>query len=153
MISRKRGLAVIIALLASAFPVGSALAVDRVGAAVRRIRDDANALGLSGRVRTVRADVLAALGRLGREGLRFDLVLVDPPYASGLAPLVLAELVRAAVLAPGAQVVVESDRRHPLPEVVGLDLEDERRYGDTIVTFHRAGDTSPPSSSPRPGEE
>ena len=39
-----------------------------------------------------------------------------------------------AVLAPGATVVTESDRRAPLE--IDLPLEDERRYGDTLIRIH-----------------
>jgi hypothetical protein len=50
----------------------------------------------------------------------------------------LAEPV-AAVLAPGGVVVSESDRRTPL-DLPTLTLEDERRYGDTLIRFHAATD-------------
>jgi hypothetical protein len=40
----------------------------------------------------------------------------------------------AAVLAPGARVVSESDRRDPLE--LDLPLADERRYGDTVIRIH-----------------
>jgi 16S rRNA (guanine966-N2)-methyltransferase len=39
-----------------------------------------------------------------------------------------------AVLAPGAVVVAESDRRTPLE--LGLPLLDERRYGDTLIRIY-----------------
>ena len=39
------------------------------------------------------------------------------------------------LLGPGATVVVEGSRRHPLPAVVGARVVDERRYGDTVVTW------------------
>ena len=39
-----------------------------------------------------------------------------------------------AVLAPGARVVTESDRRAPLE--LDLPLADERRYGDTVIRIH-----------------
>jgi hypothetical protein len=38
------------------------------------------------------------------------------------------------VLAAGARVVTESDRRHPLD--LHLPLIDERRYGDTLIRIH-----------------
>jgi 16S rRNA (guanine966-N2)-methyltransferase len=38
------------------------------------------------------------------------------------------------VLAPGAAVVAESDRRVPLE--LGLPILDERRYGDTLIRIH-----------------
>jgi hypothetical protein len=37
-------------------------------------------------------------------------------------------------LAPGAVVVAESDRRAPLE--LQLPLQDERRYGDTLIRIH-----------------
>jgi 16S rRNA (guanine966-N2)-methyltransferase len=39
-----------------------------------------------------------------------------------------------AVLAPGAAVVAESDRRAPLE--LGLPILDERRYGDTLIRIY-----------------
>jgi hypothetical protein len=38
------------------------------------------------------------------------------------------------VLAPGARVVAESDRRAPLK--LELPLNTERRYGDTLISIH-----------------
>ncbi len=38
------------------------------------------------------------------------------------------------LLAPGAVAVAESDRRAPL--ALTLPLQDERRYGDTLIRFH-----------------
>jgi hypothetical protein len=35
---------------------------------------------------------------------------------------------------PGARVVSESDRRDPLE--LELPLQDERRYGDTLIRIH-----------------
>ncbi|HXZ50121.1 MAG TPA: 16S rRNA (guanine(966)-N(2))-methyltransferase RsmD [Usitatibacter sp.] len=47
-----------------------------------------------------------ALGYLARTGERFDVVFVDPPYASGLAERAMREL--APHLKPGGRVYVES---------------------------------------------
>jgi 16S rRNA (guanine(966)-N(2))-methyltransferase RsmD len=66
---------------------------------------------------------------------QYDLVFLDPPYRHG--PRVGAELSElvAAVLAPGGLVVSESDRRQPL-DLPHLTLDDERRYGDTLIRLH-----------------
>ena len=37
-------------------------------------------------------------------------------------------------MAPDATVVAESDRRAPLE--IDLPLQDERRYGDTLIRIH-----------------
>ena len=121
----------------------SLVAVDRAAAAIGQIRANARTLGVEERVRTLRADALAALTRLGREEARFDLVLLDPPYAAGLYETLLARAAQSAILGQGCQLVVESDRRHPVGRVAALEREDERRYGDTLITFYRAGATTP----------
>jgi len=61
-------------------------------------------------------------------------VFLDPPYR--LAGRLGGELTAAlsAVLAPGAAVVAESDRRAPLE--LELPILDERRYGDTLIRIH-----------------
>ena len=59
---------------------------------------------------------------------------MDPPYASDEVPRALQALVASGMLAPGATVVVEHHRRHPVPVVPGLAAVDAREYGDTVIT-------------------
>lgn len=87
------------------------------------------------RVKLVRGDALKYLA----SAEPFDLVFVDPPYAQAgeLAPKLTAAL--PAVLAPGAIVVTESDRREPL--VLGesaFTLRSEHNYGDTLIRIFDA---------------
>jgi 16S rRNA (guanine(966)-N(2))-methyltransferase RsmD len=70
----------------------------------RRLAATANELGAGQRIRLVVGDALHFLASPPR---RFDVVFVDPPYASGLAARALERL--PAALAPGAVVYVESD--------------------------------------------
>jgi 16S rRNA (guanine(966)-N(2))-methyltransferase RsmD len=70
----------------------------------RRLAATANELGAGERIRLVVGDALHFLASPPR---RFDVVFVDPPYASGLAARALERL--PAALAPGAVVYVESD--------------------------------------------
>jgi 16S rRNA G966 N2-methylase RsmD len=65
----------------------------------------------------------------------YDLVFIDPPYtqARHWGPELSAGL--PALLRPAARVIVESDRRTPLQ--IGVEVERERRYGDTSITIHR----------------
>lgn len=94
---------------------------------------------------TTRAAVIAgdAIDYLRRAAAaeRFDLVLLDPPYAEAVS--LAGPLARglAPILAPGARVVAECDHRTPLmleAETDGaaeneLVLLSERRYGDTLL--------------------
>ena len=106
--------------------------VDSAPAAVRAVRANLAALGAEAEVR--RQDARRFLGGAREEAREYDLVFLDPPYR--LASRVGGELSEALppVLAPGATVVSESDRRHPLD--LDLPLSDERRYGDTLIRIH-----------------
>jgi 16S rRNA (guanine966-N2)-methyltransferase len=110
----------------------SAEFVDAQAAAVRVVRANLERLGAEGRVH--RSDAVQWLRAASRAGAQYDLVFLDPPYrlaerlGQGLADGL------PAVLAPRAVVVAESDRRAPL--ALGLPLQDERRYGDTLIRLH-----------------
>jgi 16S rRNA (guanine966-N2)-methyltransferase len=106
--------------------------VDSAPAAIRAVRANLEALGAQAEVR--RADARRFLGGASAAGRQYDLVFLDPPYrlAGRLGSELTAAL--AAVLAPEAAVVAESDRRAPL--ALELPILDERRYGDTLIRIH-----------------
>lgn len=75
--------------------------------AVRIIRSNAEKTRLSEQCEIVCADALSLLSRY--EGKRkFDLVFLDPPYASGLIPQVLSVLSDRGLLANHAHVMCET---------------------------------------------
>ena len=112
--------------------------VERSARCAEVLRQNLVSLELAGRCEVVVAETLRALSRLGERGRRFDLVLLDPPYASDEATGALAALARSELLPEGAMVVLESSRRRPPAAVEGLERIDERRYGDTLITRLRA---------------
>jgi 16S rRNA (guanine966-N2)-methyltransferase len=123
----------------------TAVFVDRDARTLAVLRRNIEELGLRERARTVRSDGVRALRRLEREGERFDLILADPPYASGEAERVLAGVAGHAILVPGGTLVLECGRRHPLPTPEGLAIVDERHYGDTRVVRFEAAEAASPS--------
>jgi len=108
--------------------------VDKGKPALTALNANLKALGLEDRAKVVSGDAVALAAKL--IGQRpWMLVFLDPPYQSDLA-------VRAATalqnLSDDAIVVIEHDRRHVPPEKLGSLLRtDERRYGDTMVSFYR----------------
>jgi 16S rRNA (guanine966-N2)-methyltransferase len=107
----------------------SAVFVESDPRAVAAIRENLRSLGLDEPVR--RQDALRFLARA--EG-RFDLVFCDPPYDS--VPRVAGPLSERlpAVLAEGARMVTESDKRTPLE--LPFALLADRTYGDTRIAIH-----------------
>jgi 16S rRNA (guanine966-N2)-methyltransferase len=121
-----------LALEALSRGAAEAVFVDSSAAAVAAIRRNLSTVGVEAEVR--RQDALAYLRSASRDARQYDLVFLDPPYrrATALGRELSAAL--TPVLAPGAWVVAESDRRAPLE--LGLALLDERRYGDTLIRIH-----------------
>ena len=106
--------------------------VDSAAAAARAVAANLEAIGAEATV--IRAEARRFLGGASRSARQYDLVFLDPPYrlAASLGGDLSAAL--PAVLAPGATVIAEGDRRTPLE--IDLPIEDERRYGDTLIRIH-----------------
>lgn len=102
--------------------------VERDRAALRRIQENARALGAE--VRIVAGDVLRLADTLGA----FDGVLVDPPYAMPPGPALEA-------LAPLARswLVLETDAGTDAPPTGSLQLDRRRVYGGTALAVYRRG--------------
>ncbi len=118
----------------------SAVLVERDHAAVRVIEENLRRTGLAGRARVVRRDAVAAVRDLASTGARFDLVIVDPPYAeTSLRDALLASLGAAdGPLGAGTLVLATSHWREPPPEEIGLLRSTRvRRFGETAVTIYR----------------
>jgi len=112
----------------------SVVFVENAQRGIAVLRANLESLELSERASIYRADAHRCLRRLRRDGRRFDVVFADPPYASTGSWRVLSGLVTEDLLEADARVVVEHARGSPLPPVQGLEREEERRYGETVVT-------------------
>lgn len=99
------------------------------------LRTNIEALGLQGRARIFRRDA-TRLGDIGAM-MPFDLLLADPPYGKGLGERALQSARSGGWLRPGALCVVEEAASAPFDAGTGFTLEDERRWGDTIMRFFR----------------
>jgi 16S rRNA (guanine966-N2)-methyltransferase len=111
--------------------------VERDPSALRALRANLAALGASrGEARVVAGDAVAVLDELAQGEGPFDLVFLDPPYATTLAARALSALVHSGACPPGAEIVVQHSTRTTLPAVKGLAPHRRaRRFGDTALTF------------------
>jgi len=135
----------------------SVVLVERSGRALAAIDANLAALGLADEVRCLRCHVGRAVQVLSERGGLFDLVLADPPYAESAALEETTSVAKAIIglsvagcLRAGALVVVEHRRQDALSVTwPGFQVDAERDYGDTRVTYlrHQGRDT------PAPGEE
>jgi 16S rRNA (guanine966-N2)-methyltransferase len=94
-------------------------------AAIEAIRKNLATLGAE-------ADILPTPAEHARLAGELHLAFLDPPYASGLAPAVLARL----PLAPGALASVETARGEPV-DADAFEEEAVRTYGKARITLLR----------------
>lgn len=125
-----------LALEALSRGAGRAVLVDSGREALRLCRENAAALGLAERTEIVAAAVDART--LARLRGPFQLVFADPPYAAQTPQGVLELVGASGLLAAEGRLVLEHDKRAEAPEAcAGLVREDQRRFGDTVVSLYR----------------
>jgi 16S rRNA (guanine(966)-N(2))-methyltransferase RsmD len=114
--------------------------VERDGRAVAALLQNVRALGVGARARVLRGDVARELTRLARAGERFEIVFLDPPYAEDAVDRTLAALGAGDLVAPGGLVIAQHfTKRRPADEYRALRAFRDRRFGETTLTFFRAG--------------
>lgn len=114
----------------------AALAVERAHRALEVLEANVERLGEQGAVEVRKGVLPALLATLAEAGERFDLVFADPPYDYRDYPALIAAV--TPLLAADGELVVEHSVRRGLPfEAAGLVRADERRYGETGLSFFR----------------
>jgi 16S rRNA (guanine966-N2)-methyltransferase len=110
-----------------------ALFVEEAVEARGLIRQNVEALGLTGRTRVFRRDAT----RPGPAGTiaPFGLVFADPPYRQGLGELALASARAGGWLRPGALAVLEEDEKAEIGVIEGFEQVDRRVVGDSQLVF------------------
>ena len=125
----------------------SAVFVDRRADAVRLIRESLKATDLTDRARVVAGDSMEFL-----KGVRekFDLILLDPPYAAGLLEPAIAHIARFDILAAHGIIVAEHPAGMALPALAPpYRLHRTYRYGKIGLTvYRRSGNQDSEESAP-----
>lgn len=111
--------------------------VDARKDAVALIRDNLKVCNLTDRARVHQGDAMAYL----KSGEKFDIVFLDPPYASGLLEKALFSVVEFDICREHGIIVAESAADTVLPDVSApYSLYREYRYGKIKLTvYHRSG--------------
>jgi 16S rRNA (guanine966-N2)-methyltransferase len=119
-----------------------AVFVERSGMIRKVLETNIATLGYQKRSRVIPGSALGALRRLGGEKERFDIVFVDPPYASDLAQRAVEELAASDLMTPLSIIVVEHKRSKIIHCPKSLQVSTTKRYGDTSITYLRQAESA-----------
>ena len=104
---------------------------------VDAIRENLRLLGYQGQGEVIAAGAEQGLRRLEKRGEKFDILFADPPYDEGFLPEILECLEREELLAENGIIVLQHSMREDPKEFLAqtLVMTDQRRYGDTLLSF------------------
>ena len=113
----------------------SAVFVDSGEQACSLIRENLRRTKLEADAKIVRADYLEYLQRCNE---KFDIVLLDPPYAEVFLENALKKLTQIDILQSGGIIVAERPVGKELPwEFQGFSRSRDYKYGSTLLTLYR----------------
>ncbi len=108
------------------------LFVEQDAAAIRAIRTN-----LANLQAQAQSDVRASSAlSLGVAKAPLDLVLLDPPYASGAGEVALDKLIRLGWINQASWISLET-AVNEVPKIRGLEIESERKVGKARITLLR----------------
>jgi 16S rRNA (guanine966-N2)-methyltransferase len=117
---------------------GYVVFVDNHELPVSVIKKNIVACGCEAVAQVFRCELPRDARRLSIVGADFDLVFLDPPYNQGLIEPTLARLDAVGLLKKEATVMVEHSPLEPIGEnIAPFAVEDQRKYGKTLVSFLR----------------
>jgi 16S rRNA (guanine(966)-N(2))-methyltransferase RsmD len=107
--------------------------VDKNEGAISTVRSNIAKTQYEKKCRIIKNDYISAL-KLFKNGTKFDIVFIDPPYASGYYEKALGKMDAEGLLRPGALIVLESD--HLLKaQLQHYAINQTKKYGKTIITY------------------
>ncbi len=107
--------------------------VDKNGDAIETVRSNVAKTKYEKKCRIIKNDYISAL-KLFKNGIKFDIVFIDPPYASGYYEKALRALDAEGLLRPGALAVLESDDI-PRVQLQHYVIKQTKKYGKTMITY------------------
>ena len=116
-----------------------AVLVDENNISARVISANIEKTRLKQQISLIKRDVFRTLNDLGERKETFDIIFMDPPYASALAfcSKAAGAICSYHLLKPGGLFIVEHSASDlPAENVINLTLYRRCKYGSTMLTFY-----------------
>ena len=112
---------------------------DRDRAGIALTKENIRKCGAEGKSRVVQGDYMKTLERAEE---RFDIILIDPPYDSGIYEKCLSSIEKLDLLSDEGIIITEHEKNVVLPDYLGkLSKIKERKYGQTVLSIYGISDS------------
>jgi 16S rRNA (guanine(966)-N(2))-methyltransferase RsmD len=111
--------------------------VDNDRHAISLLFENLTRTGFLSQAHVVKKSAQLAIPWLSQRGKHYDLIFLDPPYNQGHVDGCLKLLLKFSLLKSDGMVVCEHSPQEKPTIFSGLEVADERKYGQTLVTFLR----------------
>ena len=109
--------------------------VEKAPLHVQTIRRNLDLCGFRVGYRIINTDVERGIALLAKEGVTVDVIFADPPYERDFVNKTTSFVKLSGVLKKDGIMVVEHSPREKVAINDMFVLTDQRRYGDTIISF------------------
>jgi 16S rRNA (guanine966-N2)-methyltransferase len=115
--------------------------IDIEKTSIQVIEDNLKTLGFKEQAEVYRNEAQRALQVLGRRGLKFDLIFLDPPYKMKQVDELLLQMEQMGMIQEHATVLVEYEAGHAYADEIGrLKVRKRSTYGDTAIAIYHYTD-------------
>jgi len=113
-----------------------AVFVEKNNLLIKAIKKNLNLCGFNDQYELIPTAVENGIQLLARRKEKFDVIFADPPYEGNFVQKTLDSLSRASLVFENSIIVIEHSHREKYEEDDDkFTLSDQRRYGDTMISF------------------
>ncbi|WP_404433422.1 16S rRNA (guanine(966)-N(2))-methyltransferase RsmD [Sutcliffiella horikoshii] len=117
--------------------VDKVIFVDKDGKAIQTIKQNIETFQLGEQVEVYRNDAVRALNALKKREIKFDLILLDPPYKKHHLEELIHKISEFELLVPSGLIMAEHSNGVELPEILGTFQRTRKEvYGLTVISVY-----------------
>ncbi|KRO00208.1 16S rRNA (guanine(966)-N(2))-methyltransferase RsmD [Companilactobacillus kimchiensis] len=113
--------------------------VDKAYKAINTIKENIEKTHEETSFVVMKSSATDALQKFKTDGVKFDLVFLDPPYRMKITEQIIKDMVEQDLLNDGAVIVDETDYDIDLSDFDRINLLKEKNYKDTKVALYQFG--------------
>jgi len=111
--------------------------IDNNKSSIQSIRENLKKTNLAESSIVIQMDVVSAIEKLNSQGVKANIIFLDPPYSKGLVEPTLDGILSFELLQHDGIVVVEHKRNDEIPNNIhNLQKYRTNNYGDVAVSFY-----------------